>query len=71
MLFGTATSASYALSGLVDWPVFAALVVGGAFGALAGGPVSKMLASRAAIARRAFALMMLVTAAHVAFRSLS
>lgn len=71
VLFGAATSASYALSGLVDWPVFAALVAGGAFGALAGGPVSRMLASRAAITRRAFALMVLVTAAYVASRALA
>jgi len=71
VLFGAATSGSYALSGLVDWPVFTALVAGGAFGALAGGPVSRMLAGRAPIARRAFALMVLVTAAYVAFRSLA
>ncbi|HEY9233782.1 MAG TPA: sulfite exporter TauE/SafE family protein, partial [Phenylobacterium sp.] len=35
VLFGAATSASYAASGLVDWPVFAALIAGGAVGALA------------------------------------
>jgi len=37
-LFGAATSASYAVSGLVNWPVFVALVAGGALGAVAGAP---------------------------------
>ena len=71
VLFGAATSASYALSGLVDWPVFAALVAGGGVGALAGGPLAARLAGHAASARRAFALMVLATAAYVAWRTLS
>jgi uncharacterized membrane protein YfcA len=69
VLFGAATSASYAASGLVNWPVFAALLAGGAVGALAGRPVSNLLASRATIARRLFALMVLATAAYVIARS--
>ncbi|WP_312166409.1 sulfite exporter TauE/SafE family protein [Phenylobacterium sp.] len=67
-LFGAATSASYAASGLVDWPVFVALVAGGGMGALAGGPIAARLADKAALARRAFALMVLATAAYVAWR---
>lgn len=70
-LFGAATSASYAFSGLIDWTVFVALVAGGAFGTLAGIPASKMLASRASVARRLFAAMVLATAAYVAWRSLA
>ena len=70
VLFGAATSASYAVSGLVDWPVFAALVAGGGVGALAGGPLAARLAGHAASARRAFALMVLATAAYVAWRTL-
>ncbi len=71
VLFGAATSASYAVSGLFDWPVFAALVAGGGVGALAGGPLAARLAGHAASARRAFALMVLATAAYVAWRTLS
>jgi uncharacterized membrane protein YfcA len=71
VLFGAATSASYAASGLVDWPIFAALVLGGGVGALAGGPVAARLAGKAGIARRAFALMVLATAAYVAWRASS
>jgi uncharacterized membrane protein YfcA len=69
VLFGAATSASYAVAGLVDWPVFAALVAGGAVGALAGGPVTHALAARAGLARRLFALMVLATAAFVIVQS--
>jgi len=71
VLFGAATSASYAASGLVNWPVFAALVGGGAIGALAAIPVSRLLAARVAMARTGFAMMVLATAAYVGWRALS
>ncbi|WP_421932173.1 sulfite exporter TauE/SafE family protein [Phenylobacterium sp.] len=70
VLFGAATSASYAVSGQIDWAVFLALVAGGGLGALAGGPVANALADRAAIARRVFALFVIATAAYVALRAL-
>ena len=70
-LFGAATSVSYALSGLVDWPVFVALVIGGAAGTAVGIPVSRALASRATLARTLFAIMVLLTAAYVAWRSMA
>jgi len=69
VLFGAATSLSYAASGLVDWPVFAALVAGGGLGVAAAGPIGRALAGRAALARRAFALMVIATAAYVAWRA--
>jgi uncharacterized membrane protein YfcA len=71
VLFGAATSASYAASGLVDWSVFAALVAGGALGALAARPIADLLARRAALARSLFALMILLTAGYVVLRSLA
>lgn len=70
-LFGAATSASYAASGLIDWGLFAALVAGGAGGAVAGGPVARALAARADLARRGFALMVIATAAYVAWRAVT
>lgn len=70
MLFGAATSASYAVSGLVDWPIFAALVVGGLAGALAGARAAPVFARRADLARRIFAVMIVATAGYVAFRAL-
>lgn len=66
-----ASSANYAVSRLVDWPVFAAAVAGGAPGALAGVPVARRLAGRADTARRIFALMAIATGAYVAWRSLT
>jgi len=68
-LFGAATSASYATSGLVDWPVFVALVAGGGVGALLGGPAATALAARAAAARRVFAAMVIAAAGYVAWRA--
>ena len=70
-LFGAATSASYAISGLIDWGLFAALVVGGAGGALAGAPLARALAGHADLARRVFALMVIATAAYVAWRAMT
>jgi uncharacterized membrane protein YfcA len=69
-LFGAATSASYAVSGLIDWPIFLALVAGGGLGALAGGPLAGRLAGRAELARRIFALMVIAAAAYVAWRAI-
>lgn len=69
-LFGAATSASYAVSGLVNWPVFAALVAGGAIGALLGTPLAQRLEGQAAWARRGFALMVIAAAAYVASRAI-
>jgi hypothetical protein len=69
-LFGAATSASYAASGLVDWPIFAALVVGGAIGSGAGLRLAPALAARVQLARRLFAVMIVATAAYVAWRAL-
>ncbi|MFX4820792.1 hypothetical protein ABTC22_18605, partial [Acinetobacter baumannii] len=69
VLFGSATSASYAVSGLVDWRVFAAMVAGGALGVLAARPVANALSGRSALARRLFAVMVLMTAAYVIARS--
>jgi uncharacterized membrane protein YfcA len=68
-LFGAATSASYAVSGLVNWPVFAALVAGGALGALVGTPLAQRLEGHAKSARRVFALMVVSAAAYVAWRA--
>ncbi|MFX7816643.1 hypothetical protein ABTK28_22075, partial [Acinetobacter baumannii] len=70
VLFGAATSASYAASGLVNWPVFAALIGGGAIGSIIAIPVGRVLATRVAVARVGFALMVLATAAYVAWRAL-
>jgi len=65
-VFGSATSANYAVSGLISWPVVAALTVGGAAGTLIGLPVARRLGARAALGRRLFAGLILIVAAWVA-----
>ncbi|WP_296597906.1 sulfite exporter TauE/SafE family protein [Phenylobacterium sp.] len=69
-LFGAATSASYAASGLVDWGLFLALVAGGGAGILLGTPLARRLEGRADLARRMFAVMVISVAAYVAWRAL-
>lgn len=69
VLFGAATSASYAVSGLVDWPVFVALVAGGGVGALVGTPLAQALAGRAKQARLVFAVMVIAAAGYVGWRA--
>jgi uncharacterized protein len=61
-LFGGATSASYLAAGQFAWPVFGALVAGGAVGTLAALPLSRQMAERAALGRTLFALMVIAVA---------
>ena len=68
-LFGAATSANYAISGMVDGRLVLFLLGGGAFGGMFGIFLSKWLASRLKIARTAFALMILVVAVFVAMQA--
>lgn len=67
-LFGGATSASYAMNGQLVWPLFAALVAGGAVGTIAALPLAKRLESRAPLARTLFALMVIAVAAYILLR---
>ena len=61
-LFGSATSLSYAASGQLIWPLFGALVLGGAGGTLVALPLTKFFEHRAALARTIFALMVIAVA---------
>ena len=69
-LFGAATSANYALSGLVDWPVAGLFILGGAAGGWVGLKGAGILANRALLGRRLFAGLVLLVAAYVAWRAL-
>jgi uncharacterized membrane protein YfcA len=61
-LFGSATSLSYAMSGQLVWPLFGALVCGGAIGTLVAIPLAKRLETHAVLARSIFALMVIAVA---------
>ena len=67
-LFGAATSANYAYSGMVDGSLILLLFAGGIAGAFLGILLSKWLAGRLRTARTAFALMILAVASFVAFQ---
>ena len=67
-LFGGATSLSYALDGQVDWPLFGALIAGGALGAAVAAPMSRWLADHLPLARTLFAAMICLVAAYILIR---
>lgn len=67
-LFGTATSLSYAAAGKVIWPLFAALVAGGAAGTLIALPLARKLESRAGTARAGFAVLVIAVAFYILLR---
>ncbi|GGY92309.1 sulfite exporter TauE/SafE family protein [Novosphingobium colocasiae] len=64
-LFGSATSASYAASGLVSWPLFLALVAGGGIGTLAAMPFAERLAKRQRLGRALFAMIVIAVAVYI------
>ncbi len=66
--FGIASAASYAWSGLVDWPVAALLVAGGAAGAIAGTKANAVLAGRKGILTRVFAWFVIAAGLYVGGR---
>lgn len=70
-LFGAATSANYAISGLVVWPVAGLFVLGGAAGGAVGLKLAGLLAQRQLMARRLFASLVLIVAAYVAWKGLT
>ncbi len=68
--FGITTAGSYALSGLVDWPIAATFVGGGIIGATAGGRLASHLSTRRGALTRVFAALIFAVAAYMLWRSL-
>ena len=69
--FGATTAANYALSGLIDWSIVAAMAVGGTVGTLAGLPIARRLGANAVLGRRLFAGLILIVAVYVAIKALT
>lgn len=67
--FGLTTSASYALSGLIDWPVAAAFVGGGVVGAIAGSRLASHLSTRRGVLTKLFAALIFAVAAYMLWQS--
>ncbi len=67
---GLTTAISYAASGLVDWPITALLVAGGAAGTIVGGIAGRALATRKGLLERGFAAVVIAVGIYVAASSL-
>jgi uncharacterized membrane protein YfcA len=67
--FGVTTAVSYAASGLVDWPLAAVFVVGGALGGVAGAFAAGQMALRRGVLNSAFAALIISVAVYMAVRS--
>ncbi len=66
--FGAATAASYAVSGLIDWPLAALFVAGGTAGGVAGVSLGKVLATRKQALGRVFAVLVIVVGLYIVSR---
>lgn len=68
--FGVTTATSYALSGLIDWPIAAAFIAGGLIGALSGGRLAAHLSTRRGALTRLFAALIFAVAVYMLWQSL-
>jgi uncharacterized membrane protein YfcA len=68
--FGVTTSASYALSGLIDWPIAGAFIAGGMAGAIVGGRLASHLSTRRGALTRLFAALIFAVAGYMLWQSL-
>nr|WP_314469898.1 sulfite exporter TauE/SafE family protein [uncultured Sphingomonas sp.] len=66
---GLTTAASYATSGMVDWPITALMIAGGAIGTVAGMAAARALATRKGLLERGFAVMVIAVGLYVALTS--
>ncbi len=65
-VLGATTATSYALAGLVDWPLVALLIAGGAAGSAAGLAIGRRLAARKRLLERLFAAVVVAVGLYVA-----
>lgn len=70
-VFGAATAANYAVSGLVDWRLYGLLVAGGIVGTLLGLKLAKRLSNNMLLLRRLFAGLVIAVAIYVAWQSIA
>jgi len=68
--FGLTTALSYAVSGLIDWPLAAVFIAGGLAGGIAGTRAARQLSSRGALTA-IFVGLIFTVAAYMLFRSAS
>jgi hypothetical protein len=68
--FGLTTAASYAWSGLVDWPLAALFIIGGALGGLLGTMLAKNLTGHKHALSVTFSSFVIVVGLYVIVRSI-
>lgn len=68
--FGLTTAVSYALSGMVDWPLAFVFIAGGIVGGLAGSRVALLLQQRKGTLNVLFASMIMVVAGYMIWQNL-
>lgn len=66
--FGLTTAANYALSGLIDWPLAAVFIAGGALGSVGGTRLARRLASGGQL-KTLFAVLILIVAVYMLWKS--
>jgi uncharacterized membrane protein YfcA len=66
--FGAATAASYAVSGMIDWPIASLFVLGGLVGGIAGVAFGKALAARKRALNLTFAGLVILVGLFVVVR---
>ena len=67
--FGLSTAASYAVSGLVNWPIVGLLMIGGIAGAVAGIALGRRLAGTKRLLETAFGAMVIAVGLYVAWKA--
>ncbi len=67
--FGLSTAASYALSGLVNWPIVGLMIIGGVVGATAGIMLGRRLADRKRLLETGFGIMVIAVGIYVALKA--
>jgi uncharacterized membrane protein YfcA len=67
--FGLTTSANYARSGLIDWPLAAVFIAGGVGGGIIGAMAAKRLSGRKGLLNTVFAGLIFAVAAYMLWQS--
>ena len=67
--FGLSTAGSYAVSGLVDWPIVGLMMIGGVAGALAGTALGRKLAGTKRLLEITFGAMVIAVGLYVALKA--
>jgi uncharacterized membrane protein YfcA len=66
---GLTTAASYALSGMLDWPLAGSFIAGGLLGTMLGAAAARKLSAAKGQLNAIFAALIVIVAAYMLYRS--